>query len=198
MKHLISFVIASVGIVNAQPLKLEQTIPLPGVEGRIDHLSVDLNNQRLFVAALGNNTVEVVGIKGAKRLHSISGLHEPQGVLYPPGENKLFVANAKDGTCRIYDASSFKLLKTIEYGNDADNIRFDAPAKQVYVGYGSGALGILDLSGNKIGDIKLDAHPESFQLEKKGARIFVNLSDSRKIAVVYRKKQHVVGKGGKV
>jgi len=144
---------------------------MAGVQGRIDHLSVDLNNQRLFVAALGNNTLEVLDIKGAKRLHTISGLHEPQGVLYVPGDNRLFVANATDGACRIYDASSFQLLKTVEYGDDADNIRFDAPARQVYVGYGSGALGILDLSGKKLGDIKLDAHPESFQLERKGTRM---------------------------
>jgi hypothetical protein len=177
----------------SEPLKLEATIPMADVLGRIDHLSVDLNNQRLFVAALGNNTVEVLDIKGAKRLHTISGLHEPQGVLYVPGDNRLFVANAKDGTCRIYDASSFQLLRTIDYGEDADNIRFDAPAKQVYAGYGSGALGVLDLSGNRLGDIKLGAHPESFQLEKKGARIFVNLPDSRKIAVVDRKKNAVVG-----
>jgi DNA-binding beta-propeller fold protein YncE len=177
----------------SEPLKLEATIPMADVQGRIDHLSVDLNNQRLFVAALGNNTVEVLDIKGAKRLHTISGLHEPQGVLYVPGDNRLFVANAKDGTCRIYDASSFQLLRTIDYGEDADNIRFDAPAKQVYAGYGSGALGVLDLSGNRLGDIKLGAHPESFQLEKKGARIFVNLPDSRKIAVVDRKKNAVVG-----
>ena len=138
MKRLISFMIAALGIVNAQPgapLKLEKTIPLSGVEGRIDHLSVDLNNQRLFVAALGNNTVEILDIKGAKRLHTISGLHEPQGVLYVPDDNRLLVANAKDGTCRIYDASSFQLLQSVAYGDDADNIRFDAPAKQVYVGY---------------------------------------------------------------
>jgi DNA-binding beta-propeller fold protein YncE len=196
MKRLISFTIAALGIVNAQPgapLKLEKTIPLSGVEGRIDHLSVDLNNQRLFVAALGNNTVEILDIKGAKRLYTISGLHEPQGALYVPGDDRLFVASAKDGTCRIYDAISFKLLKTIEYGEDADNVRFDAPATQVYVGYGSGALGVLDLGGNKVSDIKLDAHPESFQLEKKSTRIFVNLPDSRKIAVVDRNKKAVVG-----
>ena len=177
----------------SQPIKLETTIPMADVQGRIDHFSVDLMNHRLFVAALGNNTVEVLDINGAKRLHTISGLHEPQGVLYVPGENRLFVANAKDGTCRIYDASSFELMKTIDYRDDADNIRFDASAKQVYVGYGSGALAVLDLSGNKLGDIKLDAHPESFQLEKKGSRIFVNLPDSRKIAVVDRKKKAVVG-----
>src|SRR6516164_9164729 len=82
------------------PLRLETTIPLTDVQGRIDHLSVDLNSQRLFVAALGNNTVEVIDIKRAKRLHTIAGLGEPQGVLYVPGANILFVANAKDGTCR--------------------------------------------------------------------------------------------------
>jgi DNA-binding beta-propeller fold protein YncE len=176
----------------SQPLKLEATILMADVQGRIDHLSVDLKNLRLFVAALGNNTVEILDIKGAKRLHTISGLHEPQGVLYVPGENRLFVANAKDGTCRIYDATSFQLLQAIEYGDDADNIRFDEPTKQVYVGYGSGALGILDFSGKKLGDMKLDAHPESFQLEKKGTRIFVNLPDSRKIAVVDRNRKAVV------
>src|SRR4029077_20643304 len=147
---------------GSEPLKLETTIPMADVQGRIDHFSVDLNNQRLFVAALGNNTVEVLDIKGARRLHTISGLHEPQGVLYVPGENKLFVANAKDGTCRIYDAGSFQLLQTIEYGDDADNIRFDAAANQVYVGYGSGAVGVVDLGGNRLRDVKLDAHPESF------------------------------------
>ena len=167
MKSLISFVIAAVGIVDAQPLKLEQAIPLPGVEGRIDHLSIDVNNRRLFVAALGNNTVEVLDIKGAKRLKTISGLHEPQGVLYVPGENRLFVASAKDGTCRIYDASSFQLLQTIEYGDDADNIRFDVPAKQVYVGYGSGALGVLDLSGNNWATSGSTPTPSRFSLRRK-------------------------------
>jgi len=104
-------------------VEAEQTIPLPGVEGRIDHLSVDLTNQRLFIAALGNNTVEVLDIKGAKRLHTISGLHEHRACSTCQVRNRLFVASAKDGTCRIYDASSFQLLQTIEYGDDADNIR---------------------------------------------------------------------------
>lgn len=194
MKLLILF-LAAASVVSAQPgarLRLEKTILLRGVEGRIDHFSVDVANQRLFVAALGNNTVEILDIKRANRLHTISGLHEPQGVLYVPGENRLFVANAKDGTCRVYDGDSFGLLQTIDYGEDADNIRFDAAGKQVYVGYGSGALGILGVGGSKLGDVKLDAHPESFQLEKRGPRIFVNLPDSRKIAVVDRKTKAVV------
>ncbi|MDQ6758857.1 MAG: YncE family protein, partial [Acidobacteriota bacterium] len=152
-----------------------------------DHLSIDTKQQRLFVAALGNNTVEVIDLKAGKLAHSMPGLSEPQGVLYVPAVDRLFVANAKDGTVRMFDGTSFKLLKTISYGEDADNLRLDSASGTVYVGYGSGALGAIDKDGGKIGDIRLDAHPESFQLEKEGPRIFVNLPKSRKIAVVNRK-----------
>ncbi|MDQ6700495.1 MAG: YncE family protein [Acidobacteriota bacterium] len=178
--------LACAGLACAQPLRLEKTIPLPGVQGRIDHMSIDVKNQRLFVAALGNNTLEVVDLKQGKRVHTIPGLHEPQGILYVPVSNRLYIANGKDGTVRIYDGSSYELLKTIEYGDDADNLRYDAAQARVYVGYGSGSLGAIDSDGNKVADIKLGSHPESFQLEKTGSRIFVNLPKSRKIAVVDR------------
>src|ERR1700674_1837160 len=81
---------------SAQPLRLETTIDLPEVQGRIDHLSADVKGQRLFVSALGKNTVEVIDLKAGKRLKTISGLREPQGVLYVPGGDRLYVANAKD------------------------------------------------------------------------------------------------------
>ncbi len=178
---------------SAPPLRLEKTIPLPEVQGRIDHLSIDTKHQRLFVAALGNNTVEVIDLKAGKLAHSIPGLSEPQGVLYVPAVDRLFVANAKDGTVRVFDGTSFKLLKNVSYGDDADNLRFDSASGAVYVGYGGGALGALDKKGGKTGDIQLDAHPESFQLEKDGPRIFVNLPKSRKIAVVNRKTGAVTG-----
>lgn len=181
---------------STAPLKLEKTIELPDVNGRIDHLAIDLKNRRLFVAALGNNTVEVIDIQGGKRIHTIPGLAEPQGLLALPEENRLFVANGKDGTVRMFDASSFNLLKTIQFGGDADNLRLDPSAKRIWVGYGGGALGSLDLEGNKIGDIALGAHPESFQLEKNGSRIFVNLPGSKKVAVVDRNKSAVVGSWG--
>src|SRR5258706_14599533 len=83
-----------------QTLRLEKTIELPEVQGRIDHLSVDVNGQRLFVSALGNNTVEVIDLKVGKRLKTIRGLQEPQGVLYVPAADRLYVANAKDGSVR--------------------------------------------------------------------------------------------------
>lgn len=184
------------GLAHAQALRLEQTIPLPGVRGRIDHLSIDVKGQRLFVAALGNDTVEVVDLKRAQRVHTITGLHEPQGTLYVPGANRLYVANGKDGTLRIYDAASWQLLKTVELGDDADNVRYDAAAERVYVGYASGALAAVDRAGNKVSDVKLDAHPESFQVENNGPRIFVNLPGSRKIAVVDRNRGAVIASWG--
>jgi DNA-binding beta-propeller fold protein YncE len=176
----------------SQPLRLEKTVELPEVQGRIDHLSVDVKGQRLFVSALGNNTVEVVDIKAGKRVKTISGLQEPQGVLYVPASDHLYVANAKDGSVRIFDGSSYAPLKTLDYGDDADNLRYDSGHKRIYVGYGSGALGEIDDQDNKAGEIKLDAHPESFQLEKDSPRIYVNLPKSRKIAVLDREKRTII------
>src|SRR5882724_5001886 len=177
---------------GTQPLRLEKTIDLPEVQGRIDHLSVDVKGQRLFVSALGNNTVEVIDIKVGKRVKTIGGLQEPQGVLYVSATDRLYVANAKDGSVRVFDGSSYAALKTLDYGDDADNLRYDSGRKRVYVGYGSGALGEIDDEGNKAGEIKLDAHPESFQLDKDSPRIFVNLPKSRKIAVLDREKRTII------
>jgi YVTN family beta-propeller protein len=176
----------------SEPLKLETTIPMAEVQGRIDHLSIDLKGQRLFVAALGNNSLEVIDLRENKRIHTINGLAEPQGIAYIPSANRLFVANAKDGSVRVFDAGSWKMLKSISYGDDADNLRHDPNGDHIWVGYGGGALGEFDQEGTKVADIKLDAHPESFQLEKNGSRIFVNIPGSRKIAVVDRKTRTVV------
>ena len=177
---------------TAQPLHLEKTIELPDVQGRIDHMSIDVKGERLFVSALGNNTVEVIDLKAGKRAHTIPGLQEPQGVLYVPATNRVYVANDKDGSVRIFDGTSLKPLKTLEYGDDADNLRYDSAKQHIYVGFGSGGLGEFDTDGQKISGTKLDAHPESFQLEKSGPRIYVNLPKSFKIAVVDRDKQSVV------
>lgn len=175
-----------------QSLRLEKTIEWPEVQGRIDHLSIDVKGERLFVSALGNNTVEVIDLKAGKRIKTINGLRDPQGVLYVSGANRLYVANAKDGSVWIFDGSSYTPLKTLAYGDDADNLRYDSGRKRVYVGYGSGALGEIDDEGNKTGEIKLDAHPESFQLEKNSPRIYVNLPKSRKIAVLDREKRAII------
>jgi len=173
-----------------------QTIKLPGVEGRIDHLAVDLTDQRLFVAALENNTLEVVDLKTGKRIDQIEGLQEPQGVAYVPSNHKLIVTNGGADNADIYDARSLERLLQVNLGPDPDNVRYDAATDRAYVGYGEGseaALAVLDLkTGAKVADIKLGGHPESFQLEKNGNRIFVNVPDSGGVEVVDRKKGSVV------
>lgn len=177
---------------SAEPLKLEKTVELSDVQGRIDHMSMDVKGQQLFVSALGNNTVEVIDLKAGKRTNTISGLGEPQGALYVARDDRLYVASSKDGTVKIFDGTSLNLLKTVDYGEDADNLRYDAARKRVYVGYGSGGLGELDVDGQKIAEIKLDSHPESFQLEKNSPRIYVNLPKSGKIAVLNRETRSVL------
>jgi YVTN family beta-propeller protein len=187
---------ASATLVRAQavePLRLEKTVELPEVQGRIDHMFLDVQGQRLFVAALGNNTVEVIDLKAGKRTHTISGLGEPQGVLYVAKNGRLYVASSKDGTVKIVDGTSFQLLKTIEYGDDADNLRYDSARERVYVGYGSGGLGELNLEGQKVKEIPLGSHPESFQLEKGSSRIYVNLPKAREIGLVDRETHSVTG-----
>ena len=194
MRILLCFVFA-IGLAlgqSSEPLRLVATVPMPNVEGRIDHMSIDVKGQRLFVAALGNNTLEVIDIKNAKQIHTITGLHEPQGIAYTPNGNRIYVANGSDGSLRVFDGTSFQSLKTISYGDDADNVRYDAQQDRVWVGYGGGALGAINQDGAKVADIKFDVHPESFQLETNGPRIFVNLPGSRKIAVVDRKAGKVI------
>src|SRR5262245_19406748 len=164
-------------------LALKSRIDLPNVTGRIDHFSPDMRGQRLFMAALGNNTVEVLDVQNEKRLSTISDLAEPQGVYYDPNTNRLFAACRKDGATKVFDAATFQLLETAKFSGDADNIRYDAPGNRIIVGYGDGALGFLDSNGRKTGEIPLHGHPESFQLEKGGTRVFVNVPSKREIQV---------------
>jgi DNA-binding beta-propeller fold protein YncE len=172
---------------------LKQTIALPGVEGRIDHLAIDAAGERLFVCALGNNTVEVLDLRKGERLRSITGLGAPQGVTYLPELDRIFVANDKEGICKIYDGKSFQTVGELDLKDDADNVRYDSAAKQIYVGFGSGGIGIIDATdGKQLGSIKLSAHPEAFELEKQGKRIFVNVPTARQVAVIDRDKGEVI------
>jgi DNA-binding beta-propeller fold protein YncE len=180
---------------NAQsaPLKLKQTIPLPGVEGRIDHFAADPSGQRLFVCALGNNSLEVIDLRTGERVHSITGLGAPQGVGYAAEVNRLIVANDKGGICKIYDGKSFQPVGELNLEDDADNVRYDEARKKFYVGFGSGGIAVVNAAdGKRVGSIKVGAHPEALQLEKNGSRIFVNVPNSRHVAVVDRDKGEVV------
>jgi DNA-binding beta-propeller fold protein YncE len=179
---------------SAGGLRLVRTIPLPNVEGRIDHLDVDVKGQRLLVAALGNNTVEVVDLQRGARTQSLRGFNEPQGIRYLPASNTLVVANGGDGVISFWDAASFKQVKTARFGGDADNVRYDAAHNRIYVGYGGGALAVLDEKGERLGDIPLGGHPESFQLDSTSGRAYINVPARQEIAVVDLNKMTVLAR----
>jgi len=193
-----ALLVASCGYIIAahaeeKTLKLKQTIPLPGVEGRIDHFALDASGERLFVCALGNNTVEVLDLRKGERIRSITGLGAPQGIVYIPELDRLFVANDKGGIFKIYDGKSLQQISELNFKDDADNVRYDEGAKRIHVGFGSGGIAIVNAQeGKQIGSIKLSAHPEAFELEKNGKRIFVNVPNSRHVAVIDREKGKVV------
>jgi len=180
-------------VQEGSPLHLVQTIPLPHVEGRIDHMAVDLQGQRLFVAALGNNTLEILDLQAGTHLHTITGLHEPQGVVFLSESNTIVVTNGKTGVCEIFDGTSFQHRNAVKLASDADNIRYDTATHTLYVGYGAGALGLIDATrAQHFGDIPLKGHPEAFQLEQAGPRVFVNVPSAHHIAVVDRAKRAVM------
>jgi len=166
-------------------LQLEAKIPLGDVSGRIDHMTIDPSRHRLFVAELGNNSVGVVDLKERKVIYIIAGLMEPQGVGYHQPTDTLYVANAGDGSVRMFRGPDYSDAGRIDLNADADNIRFDVATNRIIVGYGSGALAVIDPEKRvKVRDIPLKAHPESFQLDAKSGRIFINVPDARAIAVV--------------
>ena len=174
---------------TAQPgpagsLRLEREIPLPGVEGRIDHLAADIAGQRVFVAALGNGTLEIVDLAQGKRIAQIKGLKEPQGVAYAPASGAVYIASGGDGTVRSFDSHTLKPLHDVSLGSDADNLRLDAAHSQLLAGYGSGAIAVLGLDLSRRATFDLPAHPESFQLAADGQHVLVNLPDNRSIASI--------------
>ena len=176
----------------APPLRLEHKLEMPDVDGRIDHLSIDLKTGRLFMAALGNDTIEVLDTSAPRRIQTIRGVPEPQGVLFVPSANRLFVASGRDGGVRVFDGTTLKALLTVPFGDDADNLRLDPASGRIWVGYGAGALAAMGTDGAKAADIPVGGHPESFQLEKNGSRIFVNVPNAAKIAVVDRTRRAVI------
>jgi DNA-binding beta-propeller fold protein YncE len=182
------------GLAQSGPaLRLKKTIALPGVTGRLDHFALDAVNDRLFVCALENNSVEVVDLRRGERVYSITDLALPQGVACIPSLDRVLIANDRGGMVRIFDGHSFQQLGDVNLTDDADNVRYDDGSQKVFVGFGSGGIAIIDpAAGRQVESIKLSAHPEAFEVEKQGKRIYVNVPNSRHVAVIDREKSKVV------
>jgi YVTN family beta-propeller protein len=174
--------------------EVEGRISLGEVAGRIDHLTYDARRMRLYVAELGNNTVGIVDLGTRRLIRTVDGFDEPQGVAYEPTTDSVYVSNGGNGHVDVFNAGDFSQVATISTGGDADNIRVDRAAGQVFVGYGDGALLFIDAkSRKKVGEIALPGHPENFQISPDGDRIFVNVPDVRQIVVASRKSNRVIG-----
>ena len=178
------------GPATTAPLTLRTRIPLPGIYGRIDHYGWDSKRGILMVSALGNNSVEIVD--QWKRVRSIAGLEHPQASVYIPGVDRI-VVSSQSGKLRFFEAGTYALIRTLDFGDDADtdNMRYDAATRLLYVGYGGrgrGAIATVDPAAMERRDeFILGSHPESFQLEAKGSRIFASIPDQQAIAVIDRK-----------
>lgn len=169
----------------AQTLVVEAKIPLGPVQGRIDHLAIDVARQRLYVAELGNDSLGVVDLQGHRVVRTVTGLHEPQGVAYLAATDTVWVANGGDGTLRLFRGEDAAPTATLPLGDDADNIRVDAATNRIYVGYGAGAIAIFDArTHRRVGTIALAGHPEGFQLDSSRTHAYVNVPDADQIAVV--------------
>jgi DNA-binding beta-propeller fold protein YncE len=189
--------LAGLAFGQSSALKLTQRIALPNVNGRMDHMGIDIGGQRLFATAFDNHTLSVIDLKAGQQVRLVPDLNQPQAAYYDAATNHLFVSAGGDGSVKMFDGKTFQLLQTIKYSADADNLRYDAKNKHVIVGYGGekflygaptrqqgdGAMGIMDLAGKKVSEIPTDAHPESFQLEQMGNRIFINVPDKKEIQV---------------
>jgi DNA-binding beta-propeller fold protein YncE len=196
MRVLLCLAVAIVGVPLLspdEPLTLERSIELPHVEGRIDHLAFDAAGEHLFVAALGNNSVEVLDVKAGTHVRSLPGFREPQGIAVAPEAKLAAVANGQGEGLQFLSLTDYRSGASVRLGDDSDNVRYDATAKRLYAGFGSGALASIDPGGGKVlATVKLAGHPESFQLEPTGSRIFVNVPTADQIAVVDRGSMKIV------
>jgi DNA-binding beta-propeller fold protein YncE len=169
----------------AEPLVLQRAIALEGVSGRIDHMAIDLARKRLFVAELGNGTLDAIDLDAGQVIRRITGLKEPQGAGYAPGPDVLAIASAGDGSVRLFHGAELSPAGIIMLGDDADNVRFDSATGRFVVGYGGGALAVIDpVGGTVVSRIRMAAHPEGFQIDPDNHRAFVNVPDARQIAVI--------------
>ena len=182
-----------------QMLSLQKEIVLTNVKGRIDHIDINLKDQIAYIAALGNNTVEIVDLKSGEVTGSITGLDEPQGVAYMPRRQEILIANGGTGECGFYNALTLKKTGSIKLEDDADDVRFDAETDRIYVGYGNGGIAIIDAATHKqVGNIILPAHPESFQLDARANRLWVNLPGAGMIGIADLKQLKLIDKWTKL
>jgi DNA-binding beta-propeller fold protein YncE len=174
-------------------LELVQTITLKGKPGNLDHLAIDAKRQRLFVANKANNTLDIIDLKRGKLLEQKPNQTAIQGIAYAPELDRIFVGLGSNGLCNVFDGGTYKILKTIKFKDDADNVRYNPVTRLVYVAHAEKALGVIDARTFALkADIKLPAAAEGFQMETKRPRIYLNTPSPSQVVVIDTEKNEVV------
>jgi DNA-binding beta-propeller fold protein YncE len=187
---------------NAVALKLVQTVPLPEVDGRIDHFAIDVKRRRAFLAALAKNTIEVVDLRAGRVMRTLPGFPKPQGVLLVSQFNKLIVACGADGSVKTVDETTLAVISTANVSPGADAIGYDPRSKEIYVGSGGGDAnkeqGDLTVfnaaNGAQVAALTTDAHAGSIVVEGHGERVFVLVPEKSQVVVLDRKTRAQVAK----
>ena len=187
---------------DQRALSLLQTIPMPEVDGRIDHFAIDVKGRRAFLAALAKNTIEVVDLRAGRVTQTLGDFAKPQGVLFVPEFNKLFVASGADGSVKTLDGTTLTVTNRASVSLGADAIGYDSRAKEIYVGSGGadankeqGDLTVFNVaSGARVAALTTDAHAGGSVVEDHGERVFVLVPEKAQVAVLDRKTRAQVAK----
>jgi DNA-binding beta-propeller fold protein YncE len=170
---------------NDTQLKLDKVIPLPNIKGKIESIAINEDQQIVYLAILGNNSLIAVNLQTGQIIPAILELNEPQGVAYIPENHTIVVTNAGDGKCTLYNDSNYSEIKSISLNYDADQMRYYPFMHKIFVGYGDGGISAIGAdSFNVLFDVKLPAHPASFQVDEKAQKLFINVPIAKKIFVV--------------
>ena len=194
---VLAFISLSRFLANAQatpPLMLQQTIPLPGVTGKFDHFAFDPVGKRLFVAATGNHSVEVIDLTTGKVQQSITGLGKPHGLAWIASTGSLYVADGSLAQLLIYKSSAgsqLELTGKLKLSDDADDMVYNDARHLLFVGHGGSdsanpaKIAVVDTTDlSLVANIPVATHPEALEIDPQGQRIFANIAESGEVAVI--------------
>jgi hypothetical protein len=175
---------------TAPPPTLQRTIALPGVTGKFDHFAYDPAGNRLFAAAAGNHSVEVIDLSSGKVVESLTGLGKPHGLAWISETRRLFASDGVQSDLKTYDGAPLKQMKSIDLSEDADDMVYDAKTKLLYAGHGGSPahpamIAVVDTTNQTlVTNLPVATHPEGLEIDKANDRIFVNVADAAEVAVI--------------
>jgi YVTN family beta-propeller protein len=175
----------------APAMRLTKTIVLPGVQGKLDHFAIDLAGNRLFLAATGSGSVQVIDLKTDKVRESIGGLVKPHGLAWDASTGTLYVTDGALAELRAYKGEPFSVAGTIKLSVDADDMMYDNANHMLFVGHGgsdtanAARVAVIDTDHFAlIANVGVASHPEGLDFDRETGRLFVNVADSNEVAVI--------------